>query len=63
MESEAASEIRVSAVSRMQDQLTASHEVSGAPIDIPSLISDHISTANDTAAAVLALRAVSLQDI
>lgn len=30
-------------------------------MDIPSLITNHISTANDTAAAILAPRAVSLQ--
>lgn len=51
----------VLAVSCMPDQLTASYEVTGAHTDIPSLITDHISTANDTAAAILAPRAVSLQ--
>lgn len=51
----------VLAVSFVPDQLTASHEVTGAHTDIPSLITDHISTANDTAAAILAPRTISLQ--
>lgn len=51
----------VLAVSCVPDQLTASYEVTEAHTDIPSLITDHISTANDTAAAILAPRTVSLQ--
>lgn len=53
----------VSAASFVLDQLTALHEVTRARIDIPSLITDHISTANDTAAAILAQFAISLQAI